>query len=67
MSHWVENDCVGCPQGCIKCGRHIDYYVFECDGNCGKISTREEDFIHDGEEDYCPECFERIFGKDEDK
>ena len=29
-----ENDCVGCPQGCIHCGRdntpYIDLYCDEC-------------------------------------
>lgn len=33
----IENDCVGCPQGCIRCGRkkvphfYCDYCGEECD------------------------------------
>lgn len=54
MSHWKENDCVGCPQGCIHCGRQYDYYVFECE-RCGKTSSEEYDYIHDGDNDYCKE------------
>ena len=28
----IENDCVGCPQGCINCGRKYveHYYCDEC-------------------------------------
>lgn len=31
MSRSVENDCVGCPQGCIHCGRNKDYVLITCD------------------------------------
>lgn len=59
MSRWKENDCVGCPQGCIYCGRQYDYYVFECD-RCGKTSSEEYDYIHDGDNDYCKDCWEEM-------
>lgn len=56
MSRWKENDCVGCLQGCIYCGRQNDYYVFECD-RCGKTSSEESDYIHDEDNDYCQDCW----------
>lgn len=59
MSRWKENDCVGCPQGCINCGRKNDYYVFECD-RCGDQTTDSEKFIHDGDSDYCRDCWEDV-------
>lgn len=59
MSRWKENDCVGCPQGCINCGRKDDYCVFECD-RCGKTSSEEYDYIHDGDNDYCKDCWEEM-------
>lgn len=59
MSRWKENDCVGCPQGCINCGRQNDYYVFECD-RCGDTTTDAEKFIHDGDNDYCRDCWEDV-------
>ena len=55
----TENDCVGCPQGCIHCGRERSYYVWYCD-ECGKVTYKQDDFIHteDGK-DYCHSCYER--------
>ena len=31
MARSVENDCVGCPQGCGHCGRDKDYTLITCD------------------------------------
>ena len=47
----VENECVGCPQGCIHCGRDKTQHLY-CD-RCGEDS--EELFIFDGEE-LCEDC-----------
>ena len=46
-----ENECVGCPQGCIHCGRDKTQHLY-CD-RCGEDS--EELFIFDGEE-LCEDC-----------
>lgn len=47
----VENDCVGCPQGCINCGRkHVEH--FYCD-KCGEEDTLYESY--NGEQ-LCREC-----------
>lgn len=58
---WVEDNCVGCPQGCIHCG-HGEHWVFVCD-ECG-YSTTETDkirYFHQiGEEDYCNECYRKM-------
>ena len=56
----MENDCVGCPQGCIHCGREDDYWVWECD-RCGKATTEYDDFIHENGKDYCSDCYDKIY------
>lgn len=49
----IENDCVGCPQGCISCGRkHIPHYY--CDECEEEIS--ENDMYDDDGEMLCREC-----------
>ena len=53
-----ENECVGCPQGCIHCGRDKTQHLY-CD-RCGEDS--EELFIFDGEE-LCEECLLDNFDK----
>ena len=61
MSHWVENDCVGCPPDlpCINCGKG-DYFVFVCD-QCGAESNNPDDFIQeDNEIDICEDCYEAM-------
>ena len=52
MSREWENDCVGCPQGCINCGRKEDYLVIYCDG-CG---ASNEDMYEFKGEDLCEQC-----------
>lgn len=59
MSSYKQNDCVGCPQGCINCGRNRDYIVWECD-ECSCTTTEETDFEHIGYKDYCRECYEKL-------
>ena len=46
-----ENECVGCPQGCIHCGRDKTQHLY-CD-RCGEDS--EELYVFDGEE-LCEDC-----------
>ena len=48
-----ENDCVGCPQGCINCGRkHVACWY--CD-DCGDACDPDELYDYDDEElcEYC--------------
>ena len=56
MIKWEEEDnCVGCPQGCIQCGRkHQPVCVRICD-NCGE--EVEHLYKYDGEE-WCMYCIE---------
>lgn len=49
---YMQNDCVGCPQGCISCGRRRDYLVIECD-ECG--IWNEVMYEYEGK-DYCESC-----------
>lgn len=58
MAYTVENACVGCPQGCIHCGRDQDRLVVTCD-ICGE-NIEFSDFsdirkLDDNE--VCDECF----------
>lgn len=49
----IENHCVGCPQGCINCGRkHVSVTV--CD-HCSSHAV----YNYEGE-DYCKECFSNL-------
>lgn len=52
MAREWENDCVGCPQGCIGCGRQEDYLVIYCD-NCGESLETMYEFKG---EDLCEAC-----------
>ena len=62
MGYTIENDCVGCPQGCIHCSRHDDYKVYYCD-HCGKDFDLNEDTIYIDSEGYdiCEECYLKQF------
>lgn len=53
-----ENDCVGCPQGCIHCGNERVPYLY-CD-KCEKDA--EELYKVDGEE-LCIDCLKQMFEK----
>ena len=53
----VDNYCVGCPQGCINCGRkHVSHYV--CDGyKCDADTIDGETILYaDGDKHYCLKC-----------
>ena len=60
----IENDCVGCPQGCIQCGRNFDYEIIECD-SCG-IELDADNVYQIGDKDYCEKCYVRKSMSDED-
>lgn len=48
-----EDECVGCPQGCISCGRkHVPH--FYCD-NCGE-EIDLDDLYKDDDEMLCRDC-----------
>ena len=51
-----ENDCVGCPQGCINCGlKAVKHYY--CD-ECGEEIDPDDAESFNGM-DLCIECFEK--------
>ena len=53
-----ENECVGCPQGCVHCGRDKTQHLY-CDRCC---EDSEELYVFDGEE-LCEECLLDMFDK----
>ena len=54
----TENNCVGCPQGCINCGRKHQE-VIKCDGFCCDEYAKYHTSILD-EGDYCEDCLEKL-------
>ena len=60
-----ENFCVGCPQGCIHCGREHDVLVISCD-KCGEdivpiyeykgLELCMDCIMEDGEPGECDGC-----------
>ncbi len=60
---YKENSCVGCPQGCISCGRNRDYWVFQCD-ICGEVFYEENEVTRINGHDYCERCYEELFGEE---
>ena len=62
MGYEIDNDCVGCPQGCVHCGRDVDRKIYFCD-KCGTtIDYGENLYIYDGEE-LCWECYKAKFNE----
>lgn len=55
MAVRIENDCVGCPQGCINCGlkRAKHYY-------CDRCKDEFETIYHFEGEELCIECIEEL-------
>lgn len=58
MSIKKRNDCVGCPQGCIHCGRG-NYYTVECD-KCGEEGNDKEIYFEYGGSHFCKDCFPKF-------
>lgn len=57
----IDNDCVGCPQGCIHCGRGDYRYpvAIECDiclQDCEEVYQTED-------ENVCKDCLSVLFKK----
>lgn len=56
MGYEIQNDCVGCPQGCGNCGRDRDYRVYYCD-NCGDNANEDNPlYVFEGQE-LCWDCY----------
>lgn len=49
----LESDCVGCPQGCINCGRQDGYLVLECDVCKDTVDTL---YYSDEDKEVCLSC-----------
>ena len=56
MGHMIENNCVGCGQGCISCGRDHES-VFYCD-ECEDYT--HELYEYEGKE-LCWDCYKAKF------
>jgi hypothetical protein len=57
MGFRIEDDCVGCPQGCINCGRkHVHvYYCDRCD------AENEPLYEADNGEEVCWDCYKEQY------
>ena len=64
MTRYVESDCVGCPHGCVNCGRNRDYIEYECD-ICHETPT-DDRFLEnvDGKE-MCSSCIEALLEEED--
>lgn len=68
MSRWTENECVGCPpnMGCLGSAcpnREVEHC--ECD-ECHEEIDPDDAVVECGS-DYCPECYRKIMGIEEDE
>lgn len=57
MGYKVDSDCVGCPQGCVHCGRG-EYEVYYCD-KCEDYT--KELFVGKNGEELCWDCYKDQF------
>ena len=56
----IENNCVGCPQGCAHCGRSHQSVV-KCDANgCDHYAKYQMTDNCGNSEDYCEDCFKEF-------
>ena len=57
MAKRIENECVGCPQGCRDCGRKrvTRYYCDKCDA--------EAELFKYGGKELCIDCIEAMLDK----
>lgn len=65
---YYEDECVGCPpeMGCMGSAcpnRNVEHIV--CD-ECGDELLYDEEIIKEGIKDYCPECYKKLFGEDDE-
>ena len=65
MVYKESGDCVGCPQGCIHCGRDKPYWVYECD-ICGETFYEEDEVTRIDGKDYCNRCYEKEFEEEDE-
>lgn len=56
-----DNDCVGCPQGCVNCGRgsYKNPIAIECE-KCGE---KCDEIYRTSDGDYCQDCLTEVFKK----
>ena len=60
MGYTIENRCVGCPQGCVHCGRDKDYRQYYCD-NCGTNASEDNPLYVYGDQELCWDCYKDQF------
>lgn len=65
MAKYKDYDCVGCPQGCINCGRKNGYWVYVCD-MCGEESSEEDFLMEVFDKELCMNCIDKLSGEDEE-
>ena len=53
-----ENECVGCPQGCIHCGRDKTQHLY-----CDVCKNDCETLYIEGSYELCEECLLNTFEK----
>lgn len=58
MGFRIEDNCVGCPMGCINCGRRHQH-VYYCD-HCEDYT--DELYEYEGQE-LCWECYKSMFNE----
>lgn len=59
----TENECVGCPQGCINCGRKR-VAVWYCDV-CGRATSDPDEIQEVDGKDYCDICYRKMEEEEE--
>lgn len=62
MGYTIENDCVGCPQGCANCGRNVDRKMYYCD-ECGGYAYYDNPLYLYENEELCWECYKAKFNE----
>ena len=61
MSIKYEDCCVGCPQGCINCGRkRVEVHKCDSCGNYAQYQIDDEDLCEDCAEDTLVERFKEL-------
>lgn len=60
MGYEIDNQCVGCPQGCVHCGRDVDRKIYFCDECEDRADESNPLYIYEGKE-LCWECYKEQF------